>query len=83
MRFKGIEAAKGLPSHLTLNKQDLIGRIRKSLEKNGRIYARTMLGFILQKLEDCHRTGDRIINEIKDTLGEEKFRVSRSLYQIL
>jgi hypothetical protein len=79
--LEGIEAAKGLPPHLVLNKEDLIGRIQRSLDTNGRIYARTMLGFILQKEKDCHRTGDKIIKEIKDALGEDKFKVSLLRYR--
>jgi hypothetical protein len=35
------------------------------------------MGFILSKQEDCHGTGDKIIKEIKDALGEDKFKVIR------
>jgi len=70
-----IETAKGMPTNVRLDKTNLIERIKKSVVHKGLTYARTMLGFLLQKQLYCHLTGDTIIKEIKDALGEDKFKV--------
>ncbi|KAK3736430.1 hypothetical protein QZH41_014496, partial [Actinostola sp. cb2023] len=71
---KAIETAKGMPTNVRLDKTNLIERIKKSVVHKGLTYARTMLGFLLQKQLYCHLTGDTIIKEIKDALGEDKFK---------
>lgn len=68
-------AAKGIPRNVKVNKDEIISRIQHCMKYEERVYARTMLGFILQKQEDCHGNGDKIIKEIKDALGGEKFKV--------
>ena len=69
-------AAKGIPKNVKVKKDVLIKRIQDSMNHKGYIYARTMMGFILEKEEDCHGTGDKIIKQIKDTLGDDKFKVN-------
>jgi len=74
--FIGMGAAKGIPRNVKVDKDELIKRIENTMNHKGYIYARTMLGFILEKEEDCHGSGDKIIKQIKDKLGEEKFKVN-------
>ncbi|KAK3738877.1 hypothetical protein QZH41_014661 [Actinostola sp. cb2023] len=71
---KSMGAAKGIPWNVKIKKDVLIKRIQDSMKHKGHIYARTMMGFILEKADDCHGTGDKIIKEIKDALGEDKFK---------
>ncbi|XP_031559995.1 hemicentin-1-like [Actinia tenebrosa] len=71
---KGMGAAGGIPKNVKVDKDEMIERIKKAMDHKGYTYARTMMGFILQKQEDCHGTGDKIIKEIKDALGEDKFK---------
>ncbi|KAK3738880.1 hypothetical protein QZH41_014662 [Actinostola sp. cb2023] len=73
---KSMGAAKGIPKNVKVNKEDLIKRIEDSMNHKGYIYARTMMGFILEKEEDCHGNGDKIIKQIKDKLGDDKFKAS-------
>jgi len=42
-----------------------------------------MFGFLLEKEEDCHGNGDKIIKQIKDKVGEEKFKVYDSFPTII
>lgn len=72
----GMGAAKGIPKNVTVDKDKLIKRIEDSMGQKDYIYARIMLGFILEKEEDCHGSGDKIITQIKDKLGEDKFKAS-------
>jgi len=72
--IKSMGAAKGIPKNVKVSKDELIKRIEDSMNHKGYIYARTMMGFILEKEEDCHGSGDKIIIQIKDKLGEDKFK---------
>lgn len=75
--FVAIETAKGIPRHIRVNNVALINRIKKSAEdRKGYIYGRTILGFLLQRQLSCHLNGRRVVTEVKDALGEKKFKVS-------
>jgi len=71
---KSMGAAKGIPKNVKVKEEEMIKRIEQAMNHKGYIYARTMLGFILEKQEDCHGEGDKIIKQIKDKLGEDKFK---------
>merc|ERR1719309_791260 len=67
-------AAKGIPKNVKVKEEEMIKRIEQAMNHKGYIYARTMLGFILEKQEDSHGEGDKIIKQIKDKPGEDKFK---------
>lgn len=68
-------AAKGIPRNVIVDKDVMIDRIKKAMNHKEYTYARTLVGFILQKQEDCKGTGGKIIKDIKDALGENVFQV--------
>lgn len=68
--------AKGIPTNVRVKEDQIIKRIKDAVKNDGFIYGRLMLGILLEKEEDCKGKGDKIIEEIKNELGEEDFRVT-------
>jgi hypothetical protein len=70
-----MEIAKGIPTNVRVNKDEIIQRIKASVKQDGFVYGRLMLGILMENEDNCKGTGDKLIKEIKDELGEEDFKV--------
>jgi hypothetical protein len=69
-------AAKGMPTDIVVDHNDMIERIKRALNNGEYVYAQFMLAFILQKQKNCKDDGNEIIKAIKKAVGEPAFKVS-------
>ncbi|XP_048584539.1 uncharacterized protein LOC5510519 isoform X4 [Nematostella vectensis] len=63
-----------IPKNVKVTEEEMMERLVKAAKHKGREYARMMLGFILQKQDDCHGKSDKIIDDIKKNLGDDDFK---------
>lgn len=70
-----MSTATSIPKNVKVDVDEIMDRIKKAMDHKGHVYARTMLGLVLRKEEECSTSGNKIIKKIKEVLGEKKFKV--------